>query len=154
MSEPTDIEEAKEGKKKSKKKLLALPIVILLVAGVGYKMFLAPKPVPPKKKIEGHVLPLDKEFVVNLADGHYGKLSVAIVVDESSIPADHGSGPIVLPQNAVIRAIVTDELTGIDQAELVEREPRAELAETILKRIEKETDEKVHEVLFTDIAVQ
>jgi flagellar basal body-associated protein FliL len=59
MSEPTkDKKDKKEKKKTSKKKLLAIPLVLLLVAGVGYKMFLAPKPKPPEPKIAGALVPL------------------------------------------------------------------------------------------------
>ena len=62
----------------SKKKLMIIaPVVLLLVVGVAYKMVLAPKPVVVKKKIEGHLLALDPEFVINLAGGRYAKLTVA-----------------------------------------------------------------------------
>ena len=49
----------------SKKKLMIIgPVVLLLVVGVAYKKVLAPKPVPVKKKIEGHLFQLDPEFVM------------------------------------------------------------------------------------------
>lgn len=147
--------DAKKGeKKKSKKKLLiVLPVVVLLVAGVGYKMFLAPKPKPPKLKVEGQVVQLEKEFIVNLEDGHYGKVSVALVVD---VPAGgEGEGAKDgLPQEPVIRAIVTDELTGLAPEELTDRAKRELLLKEILEQIEAKSDEHVKAVLFTDLAVQ
>jgi len=144
-----------KGKKKSKKKLLAIPILILLVAGVGYKMFLAPKPEPPKLKIEGAVVPLEKEFVVNLDEGHYGKVSVALVVEHGGGGGGHGAAEeIVLPQEPVIRAIITDHLTGLTTDDLTDRAKRSAVIEEILKAIEKGTDEHVTRVLFTDLAVQ
>lgn len=144
---------SKGEKKKKSKKLIVLPVVVLLVAGVGYKMFLAPKPVEPKMKVEGTVVALEKEFIVNLEDGHYGKVSVAVVVepDPAAAEAKPGAG---LPQEAVIRAIVTDELTGLAPADLTDREKRKALLEAILADIKKQSDEKVKEVLFTDLAVQ
>ena len=144
-----------KGKKKSKKKLLAIPILILLVAGVGYKMFLAPKPEPPKLKIEGAVVPLEKEFVVNLDEGHYGKVSVALVVEHGGGGGGNGAAEeIVLPQEPVIRAIITDHLTGLTTDDLTDRAKRSAVIEEILKAIEKGTDEHVTRVLFTDLAVQ
>jgi flagellar basal body-associated protein FliL len=148
QGEPKKQKKAK--KKKSKKKLIAIPVVLLLVAGVGYKMVLAPKPKPPKMKIEGAVVELEKEFVVNLEDGHYGKVSVALVVDAT--PDAHGE--VALHQEPVIRAIITDELTGLKTEELTERTSRDKLLEEILETIEKTTDEHVTKVYFTDLAVQ
>jgi flagellar basal body-associated protein FliL len=144
----------KKDKKKSKK-LIVLPVVVLLVAGVGYKMFLAPKPAPPKMKIAGAVVALDKEFIVNLTDGHYGKLSVALVVDGVSAPSTSGSETTVdIPEEPVIRSIITDDLTGLSTADLTDRTKRTAIIATILADIKKKTDEKVTQVLFTDLAVQ
>ena len=156
MSDKENTEGEEGKKKKSKKKLILAPIVLLLVAGVGYKMFLAPKPVVPEKKIAGAVAALPTEFVVNLADGHYGKVSVALVM----APAEGGGGghgggdEIVLAQGAAIRAIVTDHLTGIPKESLIERKHRMELLEHILEEIHEKTDEHVEGVLLTDITVQ
>lgn len=144
-----------EGRKSRKKLLLAIPIVLLLVAGVGYKTVLAPKPEEPAKKIEGALVSLEKEFVVNLADGHYGKVSVALQLSETPPEAHVEPGqPVHLAQEAMIRAIVTDELTGLDPAALVDRAQREHVLDDILAKLEKHTDEPVEQVLFTDIAVQ
>ena len=141
-----------------KKVLLAIPIVILLVAGVGYKFFLAPPPpAPPEKKVEGKVVPLAEEFVVNLEGGRYAKVKVAVIVEEEPGAAEaeaEGEGAPALAQEAVIRAIVTDELTGAPAEELVERRARNRLLAKLAKAMGEETDEHVKEVLFTDIAVQ
>ena len=148
--------EGEEGKKKSKKKLLLAPIVLLLVAGVGYKMFLAPKPVVPEMKIAGAVAALPSEFVVNLADGHYGKVSVALVMAPvEGGGGGHGAGEeIVLAQAAAIRAIITDNLTGIPKESLIDRKHRTELLDHILEDIHEKTDEHIDGVLLTDITVQ
>lgn len=149
--------DAKKGdekaKKKKSKKMIILPVLVLLVAGVGYKMFLAPKPVPPKMKIEGTVTQLEKEFIINLADGHYGKLSVALVVQETAA-ASKEAAATGLPEEPAIRAIITDELTGLSADNLTDRAKREAVIAKILDDIKKKTDEKVTEVLFTDLAVQ
>jgi flagellar basal body-associated protein FliL len=150
--------DAKEGadkpkKKKKSKKLIMLPVLVLLVAGVGYKMFLAPKPKPPKLKIEGTVTQLDKEFIVNLTDGHYGKLSVALVVTDTG-GKKKAATATGLTEEPAIRAIITDELTGLTTDDLTNRAKRRAVIAKILADIKSQTDEKVTEVLFTDLAVQ
>lgn len=135
------------------KKLLALPVVLLLVGFGAYTMFLKPKPVPPKMKIEGSVVALQKEFLVNLANGRYAKVSVALVMPHAA-GAGHGAAEGGLPQEAAVRAVVTDELTGLEAEALIARERRHELVETIRKAIRMHTDEEVEDVLLTDITVQ
>jgi flagellar FliL protein len=142
-----------------KKLIIVLPIVLLAAAGGVYKFVLAPKPAaaaPPK--IEGAIVKLPQEFVVNLAGGHYGRVTVALVVPHTAVPAGaHGAADpnsSGLEQEAAIRAIVTDALTGAERGELVDRKARHELLERLAKRLHKETDTEVEDVLFTDIAVQ
>jgi flagellar FliL protein len=146
---------------KSKLKII-LPLA-LLIAGGAYKFALA-KPAPaPKPKVEGEVYVLPKDFLVNLADGRYGKLNVGLVFDHgfTSAPAggEHGGteapeGYGALAQEALVRDIVTDTLTDATADELTDRKERDELKEKVAKKINKTTDVKVHEVLFTDVAVQ
>ncbi len=148
------------------KKKLIIAVSLALVAAVGgYKFGFAKEAEPKKSKIHGDVYVLGKDFLVNLADGHYAKLGIAIVVDHgAAVPAEsggHGSaapkppegyGP--LPQEAAVRDIVTDTLTDVEQDELTHREGREELKERILKRVKQGTDVPIHEVLFTDVSVQ
>lgn len=136
---------------KSKKVMIILPVALLLVVFMAYTMFLKPKPVAPKKKIEGMVVPLQKEFLVNLAGGRYAKVSVALVMEGAGAAAEGATG---LPQEAAVRAVVTDELTGLPADDLVGREARHRVVEQIRKGIMKHTDEEVGEVLLTDITVQ
>ena len=151
--------EKTEKKKKSKKKLLliVLPIAVLLVGGVGYKMVLAKKPVPVKMKIDGTIVPLSTDFVVNLADGHYGKITVALLVT-GKVPGVQGSAtsPTLpdLPETAVIRSIITDQLTGLDTGALIDRARRQALLAGLAKTLRQQTDTQVKDVYFTDIAVQ
>ena len=136
---------------KSKKVMFILPVALLLVVFMAYTMFLKPKPVTPKKKIEGMVVPLQKEFLVNLAGGRYAKVSVALVMDGAVGAAASTTG---LPQEAAVRAVVTDELTGLPADDLVGREARHRVVDRIKQGIMKHTDEDVGDVLFTDITVQ
>ena len=136
----------------NKKIMIAGPVLLLVVAGVGYKMVLAPKPVVEKKKIEGTLVALSPEFVINLAGGRYAKLSVSVL--SSVPPVAHEGGAAELEQAAAIRSVITDDLTGIAAEKLVDRTARSALLLQIVKDLKKGTDEDITRVFFTDIAVQ
>jgi flagellar FliL protein len=148
-----------------KKKLMIVLPVLLVVLGGAYKFVLAkPAKAEPKPKVEGTVYVLGKEFLVNLEEGHFAKLTVALVLahDDTSTAAagDHGAAPKppegygAMSQEAVVRAVITDELAGVKAEELIDREGRERLQEHILKDLEKKTDVHVEEVLFPDVTVQ
>lgn len=141
-----------------KKLMIVVPaLVVLIAAGAVYKVVLAPKPAPaPKPKIDGELVTLEKEFLVNLAGGRYGKVSVALLIEgEGGGGAEaEGEGAAALPQDAAIRSIITDRLTGLDADELIRRKPRQKLLKEIAGELEENTDEHVKRVMFTDIAVQ
>jgi flagellar basal body-associated protein FliL len=147
------------------KKMIIFALVPLLVLGAAYKFVLAkPKAEAKPPKIEGTVYVLGKEFLVNLADGRFAKLSVALVLnpkDHSTAAAGgHGAAPTppegygAMAQEAIIRAIVTDELTGKAAEELEDDKKRDNLREHILERIHKETDVHADDILFPDLTVQ
>lgn len=144
-------------KKLGKKKLaLAFPVLLLLVAGVGYKMYLAPKPKPVKLKVPGTLVALTDPFTLNLAAGHYGRVSVALLLSQAPPAAatDASTGAVVLPENDAVRSVITNDLTGIDPQRLINRGARAALLAELLADLKKSTDEPVTRVMFTDIAVQ
>ena len=149
---------------KSKLKII-LPLALLILGGGMYKLVLAKEPVKPEPKVHGDVYVLGKDFLVNLEGGSFAKLGVAIVVDHgAAVPAEaggHGAAPPKppegygpLPQEALVRDIVTDTLTDGTSDSLVEREGREDLKKTILRQIKKRTDVHAEDVLFTDISVQ
>jgi flagellar basal body-associated protein FliL len=144
---------------KSKLKLL-VPLLLLAAGGGAYHLVLVERAPAPKPKVEGQVYVLPKEFLINLSEGRFAKLSVGLVLDPAQ-PVAGGGGPATppegfgtLPQEAVIRDLVTDALTG-DRAEgLIGRNGRELLKQRLLRSIKSKTDVKVDEVLFTDVAVQ
>jgi flagellar basal body-associated protein FliL len=142
--------------KLSKKKvLIAAPLAVLVVGGGAYATVLKPTPKPVIPKINGTLVALGDPFTVNLAGGHYGRVSVSVLLATAPPAAAAGSttGP-TLPEGDAVRAIVTDDLTGIDSSRLVDRSGRHALLAEILSDLKKSTDEPVNRVLFTDIAVQ
>jgi flagellar basal body-associated protein FliL len=146
------------------KKKLIIVVALLMVLGGVYKFVLAkPKDAAAKPKVEGTVYVLGKEFLVNLDSGRFAKVTVAIVLahdDVSTIPAgghEAASPPEgygTMAQEAVVRAIVTDDLTDAKAGDIIDREGRAHVQEQILKDIHAKTDIKAEAVLFPDVTVQ
>jgi flagellar basal body-associated protein FliL len=143
---------------KNKKILLAV-IVPLLVLGVGYKMTAA-KPVN-KDKIKGTIYVLPKDFLLNLADGRYAKLTVALQLApgqgdgaSADAPASSESSVGTLPEEPLVREIVTNLITNQSGEELTSAHGRREIKHEILVEIKQQTDVKVEAVLFPDLTVQ
>lgn len=145
-------------------KKIIMAVVALVVVGGAYKFVLAkPKANAKKPNVEGTLYVLQKEFLVNLADSRYAKISAALVLnpkDHSAAAAGgHGApsppeGYGAMAQEAIIRAIVTDELTGKPAEELEDSKKRDKLREHILERIHKQTDVHADDILFPDLTVQ
>lgn len=149
-------------------KILA-PIVLLVVGLFAGKTLFAstPEAPPPEPKVHGQVYVVPKDFLINLADGRFAKLNVGLVLehhylDEAIAEASgggHGApappeGYGTLPQEALVRDIVTDELTGSQSTQLVVKSKRERLKKDLVKKIKAHTDVKVEEVILTDISVQ
>ena len=143
-----------------KKKLkIILPVLVLLAGGGGAAyMFLlgggsaSAKVAPPK--IVGALLPLSPDFTVNLADGHYGKVTAALLLSAGAPSSTDPSVTPTLTENAVVRSIITDQLTGLTTNGLVQPPERHKLLARILKALQSQTDVKVTRVYFTDVVVQ
>jgi len=142
----------------TRKRLLIVAVGVLVVAGLAYKMVLAPKS-ESKVKVEGTVYVMPKEFLLNLAEGRYAKVTVALVLapGQSTGGAEAAAPPEgfgTLEQEALVRQIVTDNVTGIPAAELTSRKQRHRLQIAIRKEVDKTTDVKTKGIVFTDLVVQ
>jgi flagellar basal body-associated protein FliL len=142
-----------------KKKLkFVIPIVLVLFGGV-YKTVLAKPPKLPKPKIAGTVYVMPKEFLLNMADGRYAKLDVSLVLDKKEVlPTAEGGSTSenygALEQEPAVRDVITNTVTDAPSKDLIDRSGRELLKKEILKEIRQNTDVKVDEILFTDVAVQ
>ena len=143
-----------------KKILIILPLLLL---GGGYVA--KAKLMPPKvvaHKVAGEIYILPKQFMLNLQDGHYATLTVALELapgqsDGATAESAGASSTSVvgtLPEEAVIRAIITNLITNQTSNTLVTDTGRAGLQAQILSQIKSHTDVKVDQVFFTDVAVQ
>jgi flagellar protein FliL len=142
-----------------KKILIILPIVLLGGGYVAKGKLMPPKVVKPKLAGEIYILP--KQFTLNLTDGHYATLTVALELapgqsDGATADSTTSTGATVgtLPEEAVIRAIITNDVTDQTSNTLTSESGRTGLEQQILSQIKSETDVKVDKVFFTDVAVQ
>ncbi|MBS1845704.1 MAG: flagellar basal body-associated FliL family protein [Actinobacteria bacterium] len=143
---------------KGSKKLILIAIGVLVVAGLAYKMVLAPKS-ESKVKVEGTVYVMPKEFLLNLADGRYAKVTVALVLAPGqSTGGGAGAAPPegfgTLEQEPLVRQVVTDNLTGMPAGALTSRAQRHRIQARIRKEVDKTTDVRVKGIVFTDLVVQ
>jgi flagellar basal body-associated protein FliL len=143
-----------------KKKILILLPILLLGGGYVAKAKLMPAKVV-KPKIAGEIYILPHQFTLNLQDGHYATLTVALELapgqsDGASADATVSSSSVVgtLPEEAVIRAIITNLITNQTSNALITESGRTGLEQQILSDIKTQTDVKVLQVYFTDVAVQ
>jgi flagellar basal body-associated protein FliL len=144
---------------KNKKLMLAVALPILIL-GVGYKMT---RPAPVNKdKIKGTIYVMPAPFLLNLQDGRFAKLTVALVLapgqsDGASATAAAASGENAvgtLPEEPIVREIVTDAVTNQNGETLVSESGRRAVKRQILKAIQKQTDVKIESVLMPDLTVQ
>jgi flagellar FliL protein len=144
---------------KNKKLMLAVALPILIL-GVGYKMT-RPKPVN-KDKIKGTIYVMPAPFLLNLTDGRYARITVGLELapgqsDGASATAAAASGENAvgtLPEEPLVREIVTNVVTNQNGETLVTNGGRNAVKHQILEDIDKQTDVKVAAVLFPDLTVQ
>ncbi len=140
------------------KKMLIVALPILLFA--GYTMT-KPKPKPVKTKVAGKIYVMPQTFLLNLSDGRYAKLTVALQLapgqsdgaSAEAAPSSEG-GPGTLPEEPLVREIVTNAVTDENGETLTSSKGRHSIRTEILHDIEKQTDVKVEAVLIPDLTVQ
>jgi flagellar basal body-associated protein FliL len=142
---------------KNKKIFIAAVPVLLFIAYTMTK----PKPHVPKPKIAGTIYVMPQTFLLNLSDGRYAKVSVALQLapgqsdgasPDASTSGSEGAG--TLPEEPVVREIVTNAVTGQNGETLVSSKSRRGIQRAILNSIKHQTDLKVEAVLFPDFTVQ
>jgi len=143
-----------------KKILIILPLLLLGGGYVAKAKLMPPKVVP--HKVAGEIYILPKQFMLNLQDGHYATLTVALELapgqSDGATPESAGASSTstvgTLPEEAVIRSIITNLITNQTSGTLVTDTGRTGLESQILSQIKSQTDVKVDQVFFTDVAVQ
>jgi flagellar FliL protein len=157
--------EAEEKPKKSKKKLLIIVVAVLvLLLGVGgfvAKGMLAPPPEPePDPKALPGVIETLLPVTLNLADGRYLKLTLALQLSEAaSLPAAGGGHeppaagePIVDGAKALDAAIAV--LGQRTYAQLLAPSGRASAQKVLSAKVKKLYHGDVLKVYFTEFLMQ
>ena len=141
---------------KNKKVIFAIVPILLFGAYTMTK----PKPVN-KDKIKGIVYSMPQSFLLNLTDGRYAKLSVALELapgqSDGATPGASSSGEGAagtLPEEPVVREIVTNAVTNMSGETLISPAGRRTVKAQILHGIRAQTDVKVEAVLIPDLTVQ
>jgi flagellar basal body-associated protein FliL len=136
-------------------------LVVILLLGGAFAAYSVAKPKRDNKmKIDGTIYILPKQFTLNLNDGQYATLTVALLlapgqsvgVTSAANPPPSGFGS--LTDEAVIRAIITNDVTDQPESSLINQSGRQALEAKILSDIRTQTDTKVTAIYFTDLAVQ
>lgn len=137
-----------EGKKKKggKKKLIIIAVVVLALLGAAYFLVLKPKPkaTGPVKPDPGPIVKLDP-ININLADGHYLKLGIALQTTKKAKEPPEGS--------AALDSAIT-LYTGKSMKELSVKKQVEDLKEQLLKLIEEDYPEDVMGLFFTQFVMQ
>ena len=130
-----------EKKPRSKKKLILIAVVVLLLAA-GAWWFLHPK--TPSKPQPGQIMTLDSTQI-NLADGHYLKIGIALQLTTDAGTEVDGS-------KALDDTI--DLFSGRDLGFVSTSKNRRQLKTELVKRLDKDYDGAVMGVYFTEFVTQ
>lgn len=144
-----------------KKKIIIGLVLVLAIGGYEAKAILL-KPKVVKPKVAGEVYVLPHQFTLNLADGRYATLTAALVLapGQSDGASAAGGGTSsesdvgTLPEEAVIRDIITNTITSESPQALTSAIGRDRLKQEILAKIRAGTDDKIAAVLMPDVAIQ
>ena len=158
-----DLAEAgNEKPKRSRKQLLimaAVLLVLLVVGGfVGKGLLAGPSaPVPDPTKVEGSVVTLDS-ITLNLADGRYLKLTLALQLSEAGSPVAGPAGEAATPEPALDGAKALDAAIGVlgqrTYAELIAPGGRASAQKALSAQVRKRYPDDVLGVYFTEFLMQ
>src|SRR5580698_3943907 len=122
---------------KNKTLMLAVALLILIL-GVGYHET-RPKPVN-KDKIKGTIYVMPAPFLLNLADGKFAKITVALELAPGQSDGASATAAGTLPEEPLVREIVTNAVTNQNGEALVSDQGRAVIKRQILKAIDAQTD--------------
>lgn len=136
------VEGTEEKKKGGKKKLLVIAVLLVAVLGAGYFFFL--KPSGPAKPQPGAVIALDP-ITLNLADGHYLKLGLALQATKAAKETPDGSHALDL---------AIDLFSGRQVAELGSATAREKLKKQLGEEVDKAYEGDVMGVYFTQFVTQ
>lgn len=131
---------------KSKKKLIIIAVLLVAVAGgAAWFFLLRPSgPSTPKKPEAGAILKLDS-ISVNLADGHFLKVGIALQATKAASADLDGSKAL---------DITIAELSGRQMSVLAKAKEREKAKQELVAKVSKAYDGEVMDVYFTEFVMQ
>jgi flagellar protein FliL len=140
-----------KGEKKSKKKLIII-VLVLVLAGAGAYVMLGKgkKPAAPPAPVAGTVLALDS-VTLNLADGRYLKLGMALQFTKEASVSGEGTAPL---DGSKALDLAIAQLSDRQIISLNSAAARSKAKATLMKAITKAYDGAVMDVYFTEFVMQ
>jgi len=140
--------EGAEAPKKSKKMLIIIVLAVVVLGGGGagaYFMFFKSSGKEEVKAPEpGVVVPLDS-ITINLEDGHFLKVSIALQASADAAEEPNGSKALDL---------LISQFSNKSVAELSTNEARDEQKKELVEKIKKAYEEEVYDIYFTEFVMQ
>jgi flagellar FliL protein len=139
--------EPKQKKKRSKKKKLIIIAALVLVLGGGaggYFMFSGGGSSTPPKPTPGKVIPLDA-ITINLSEGHYLKLKLALQGTSTAEAEMDGSKAL---------DIAINEYSNRSVGELSSNAERDKSKKELVKKVSEAYEGKVMDIYFTEFVMQ
>ena len=130
--------------KGGKKKLIMIVVGVLLLGGGAYWFFLKPAPTEEPKPEPGEVLTMEP-IQINLAEGHYLKIGIALQLTTSVSHEPDGSKALDL---------VIETFSGRSMHEVTKPKERERIKEELVKELEHAYHGDVMDVYFTDFVTQ
>jgi flagellar FliL protein len=137
-----------EAPKKSKKMLIIIVLAVVVLGGGGagaYFMFFKSS---GDKAVEaptpGVVVPLDS-ITINLKDGHFLKVSIALQASADAAEEPEGSKALDL---------LISQFSNKSVAELSSNEARDEQKKELVEKVKKAYEEEVYDIYFTEFVMQ
>ncbi|MDQ2837573.1 MAG: flagellar basal body-associated FliL family protein [Actinomycetota bacterium] len=131
--------------KKSMKLKLAVGVVVLLVAGAGAKFtVLAPSSSAEAAKPQpGPVIPLD-ETTLNLTDGHYLRMKVALQTTK---------GTNTELDTSQAAQLVIDEYSNLTVAQLTGNAARTKVKDELVVKLQKAYPKEIMDAFYTEFVM-
>ena len=139
--------EGAEAPKKSKKMLIIIVLaVVLLGGGAGaYFMFFKSSGEEEVKAPEPGLVVALEPITINLEDGHFLKVSIALQASADAHEEPNGSKAL---------DILISQFSNKSVAELSTNEARDEQKKELVEKIKKAYEEEVYDVYFTEFVMQ
>ena len=149
--------EKSDAKKEKKGKSNLIPAVVLalglaaggyFMGGSGSATASADAKPAVDKPTPGEIATMDP-LSVNLADGHFLKVGIAIQLAEGTVASDFMKGEISKAKDLLI-----DRMAGLPMAQLTSPDGRKAVKDELTKAAKKLYDNQVLDVYFTDFVMQ